>query len=245
MKRNKVIITAIQGEVDTSYKMFCIATWDYWAKKNNVDVILIEDAIPGLQKLKPTWQRWYTLQLLEENNIEYNQVALVDVDTMIHWEAPNFFEETNNRISACIDNDNVGWVLESIKGYSRFFPNITLDWTSYFNCGMVVINESHKELCNSILKFRMDNDEILTSLQKTLRKGTDQTPVNYLVKDNGFEINLLNKKWNLTHLNRKELLNKFMFIEAGWVWHFNGFDKNQRFHLMNETWNYIKDKYGY
>lgn len=245
MKRNKIVITAIKGEVDISYKMYCLATWDFWAKKNNADVVLIEDPIPGLQEFKPTWQRWYTLQLLEQNNIEYDQVALVDVDTMIHWNAPNFFEQTNNNLSACVDNDNVGWVIESIRGYNKFFPNVTLDWTSYFNCGMVVINETHKELCSSILKFRMDNNEVLVNLQKTLRKGTDQTPVNYLAKYNGLEVNLLNKKWNLTHLNRKELLNNLMFIEAGWIWHFNGFEKDQRYHLMKETWNYIKGNYGY
>ena len=26
------------------------------------------------------------------NNIKYNQVALIDIDTMVHWNCPNIFE---------------------------------------------------------------------------------------------------------------------------------------------------------
>ena len=53
----------------------------------------------------------------------------------------------------------------------------------------------------------------------------------------------MNKKWNLTHLNRKELLMNFKFVNAGYIWHFNGFDKQHRSQIMRETWNNIKHNY--
>ena len=34
-----------------------------------------------------------------------------------------------------------------------------------------------------------------------------------------------------------------MFVDAGYVWHFNGFDKSMRYGLMEETWNRIKNNY--
>lgn len=243
MSKNVVVVTAMKGEVDLSYKEFCLLTWNHWAIRNNIELLVLEDDL--IKGIKPTWQRWKALELLEQHQIDYKQVALVDVDTMIHWDAPNLFEEADNKFSACLDNDNVGWVIQSIEGYSNFFPAISFDWTSYFNCGMVVLNQEHRDLCTEIINFRLQNDAILSHLEKTLRKGTDQTPVNYLVRQKEFKINYLNKKWNLTHLNRKELLTNLMFIEAGWIWHFNGFDKNQRYYLMENTWNKIKSNYGY
>lgn len=245
MNKNLVIVTAMKGEVDISYKEYCLATWNYWCRKNNTDLIVLEDYIEKDPKFKPTWQRWFSLELLVQNNIEFNQVALVDVDTMIHWNAPNIFNETQGKFSACLDNDNVGWVVKSIAGYKNLFPSVDFDWTTYFNCGVVVVNSSHKELCKKITSFRLRNSEVLLELERSLRKGTDQTPVNYIVREENHEINILNKKWNLTHLNRKELLQDFMFIHHGWIWHFNGFDKDQRHYLMKETWNLIKSNYGY
>ena len=46
-----------------------------------------------------------------------------------------------------------------------------------------------------------------------------------------------------TGKTRKEILQDLMFIECGYVWHFNGFDKSWRTPLMKDTWNKIKDNY--
>ena len=117
-----------------------------------------------------------------------------------------------------------------------------MDWIDYFNCGFVVLNEKHKELCKNIVNFWKDNLDELTTIQNTLSKGTDQTPVNYMVKRD-VEVNYLSKKFNLTHFNRKEILNDLMFIDCGYIWHFNGFEKSWRTPLMRDAWNKIKDKY--
>ena len=34
-----------------------------------------------------------------------------------------------------------------------------------------------------------------------------------------------------------------MFIDCGYIWHFNGFDKNYREPLMKQTWDKIKHNY--
>ena len=70
------------------------------------------------------------------------KMAMVDVDTMIRWDAPNFFELTDRKFSACVDNDNISWVKQSIDGYQHMFPDVKLDWTDYFNCGFIVLNEN-------------------------------------------------------------------------------------------------------
>ena len=69
-------------------------SWEYWCKKHDVEMFVLSDELRDKTIMKPTWQRWHVFEILEANEIDYNQVALVDVDTMIHPEAPNFFDET-------------------------------------------------------------------------------------------------------------------------------------------------------
>ena len=51
--------------------------------------------VPGM---KPTWQRWHAMEVLDANGIEYDNVALVDIDTMVHWDCPDFFEASGIRL---------------------------------------------------------------------------------------------------------------------------------------------------
>ena len=178
------------------------------------------------------------------SNIKYNQIATIDIDTMVRWDTPNFFDMTNNKFSCMIDNDNVNWLHQSINIYQKFFPNVKFDWTTYFNSGFIIYNKSHNKLVERIKDFWTKNDQELYQIQKTKRKGNDQTPVNYMVREMGFEINYLSKLFNMTHLNRKEILQDLMFIECGYVWHFNGFDKEWRDPIMKNTWEKIKDNYA-
>lgn len=241
MNKNLVVITSMKGLVDISYEPYCNFTWKYWCNKNNADLIILSEPISDTKYMKPTWQRWYIWDILEKSKMNYEKVALIDVDTMIRWNAPNFFELINeNEIGMCVDNDNIGWTVKSINGYKHFFENISLDWTEYFNCGVVIIGNKCKDYCKHVQKFWETNSNDLVKLQNTLKKGTDQTPVNFIFKE---KIKTLNKKWNLTHLYRKEILENFMFIDCGYIWHFNGFDKNMRHEIMSQTWESIKHNY--
>ena len=42
-----------------------------------------------------------------------------------------------------IDNDNVNWLHQSINIYQKFFPKVKFDWTTYFNSGFLIYNETH------------------------------------------------------------------------------------------------------
>ena len=226
-----------------NYKEWCFKTWKFWCEKNDVELIILDQELRDKSIMKPTWQRWHVFDILDENGIEYDQVALVDIDTMVKWDAPNFFNETEYAFSAVEDCFNIEWSHNSIKGYQHLFPETKFDWTTYFNCGFIVLNEIHKPLCKSITDFYYKNEAHLRDLQhNTLKKGSDQTPVNYLVRKCGFKINYLNKKFNLSQLHMRGVLNELMF-ECGWVWHFNGFDKTLRNQLMNQTWELIKENY--
>ena len=108
MKNNIVFMTCLEKAPDyLDYKEWCFKTWKYWCDKNDVQLFILDEELqpteggvltdsPGM---KPTWQRWHVFDVLDANDIEYDNVALVDIDTMIHWDAPNFFESTSYELN--------------------------------------------------------------------------------------------------------------------------------------------------
>ena len=75
-----------------------------------------------------------------------------------------------------------------------------------------------------------------------------------LISKYPFNINvdILPMKYRMSHLHRKDLLTYNWqlnedqtpyFIKYASVWVFSGFDKTQRNHLMQQTWNLVKDHY--
>ena len=251
MSKNVVFMTAMVDAPDVlDYTEWCYKTWEYWCKKNNVELFILEDELQPKKSsktesgMKPTWQRWHVHEILEANEIEYDQVALVDVDTMVHWNCPNFFDETDNKFSAVRDIINIGWIQQSIDGYQDMFPNVNLDWTNYFNCGFVVMSKEHKDWCKSVTDFYYKNDDELRRRQhETVKKGSDQTPINYMITESPHEINLLNERFNHSHLHLRGVLQGDLLWKTGWVWHFNGFEKTQRNQIMKQVWDMIKDNY--
>lgn len=240
MKKNIVFFTTMDQAPDNmEYKKWCFESWKHWCNKHDVEIFVLDTPLYSKDLMKPTWQRWHVLEILEANNVNYDQVALVDADTLIHPDAPNFFDLTNHEFAAVQDDLMVEWVHNSIEGYKDFFPDVNIDWTTYFNCGFVVINENHKALCKRITDFYYANLEELRNRQhNTLKKGSDQTPVNYMANEFG-KVNFLNKKWNFTHLHLRGVLNQ-MLPKVGYIYHFNGFDKTQRDSLMNQCWTLLK-----
>jgi hypothetical protein len=249
--KNVVFMTAMVDAPDKlEYTEWCYKTWEYWCKKNDVELFILEDELQPKRSsktevgMKPTWQRWHVHEVLEANDIEYDQVALVDVDTMVHWNCPNFFNQTNGQFSAVRDIINIGWIQQSIDGYQDMFPNL-LDWPDYFNCGFIVMSKKHKEWCKSVTDFYYENaDELRRRQHETVKKGSDQTPINYMIRKSEHKVNLLNEKFNHSHLHLRGVLQDDLLWKTGWVWHFNGFEKSQRTNVMKQIWERIGSNYG-
>ena len=88
----------------------------------------------------------------------------------------------------------------------------------------------------------MNEPDLRQRQHVTLKKGSDQTPINYMIRNSKFKLNFLNDKFNLSQMHSRGVMNPLMF-ETGYIWHFNGFDKKMRNSLMEQTWNLIKENY--
>lgn len=248
MRNNILFFTSLKANDDYlfSYQDYSLATWKYYAKKYNLEIVVLDTPLYDTELMRPTWQRWYAYDILEANGIEYNQVALIDIDTMVRWDTPNIFELSGGRYTGVVDDLSVEWTYSSIEGYKEYFPEVNLKWYKYINNGILVLpQQGGKDFCKKVTTFYNDNINSLRDKQhSSLRKGTDQTPVNYLaVQSFGDDIQYLSKEYNMTHMHKTYAFHNNTYIKCSYIWHFNGFSRDQRFEAMKQTWELIKENY--
>ena len=228
--------------------------WEFWCKKNNYELVIFDEpSIEDTTKYKITVQRWFDIfDFLDKKKIEYDQVCMVDASYIPKWDCPDFFELTDNKFATFQEQDNFKWVYESIQGYKRLFNNYELDILKYFHAGFVIFNKSHKSVFEKFKNMYINNIDELTHIQGTLRRGTDQTPLNYVMSMNNVDMKFLPMKYRVSHLPRKEFLSYNwqlnedktpFFIKYGYIWGFGGFGKRERNKILDQTWKLVRHNY--
>ena len=123
-----------------------------------------------------------------------------------------------------------------------------------FGSIVIIFNKSHRDVFLSFKDlYHRHVADFVEFQDKLVRKGTEQTPLNYWLQMNHVDMNLeLPFVYKLTHIHRKEMfhynwqLNEDKtpyFIKYGYNWVFNGIPKNQRTEIMTQTWDLVKDNY--
>jgi hypothetical protein len=119
---------------------YCVKSWKIWCKKNNCELFVLEDRIYSEDFMNANWHKIFAFQLLESSGIDYNQILIADADTIIHPNAPNVFEMTDNKFCAVHGFGSYDWQCRSIENYKKhMFPDVDLDlfrelpWNNTFN----------------------------------------------------------------------------------------------------------------
>ena len=76
---------------------YSLKSWKHYSKKIGADIFVLDEPLFDFSYMKHQWDKMYILYILDENEVEYNQVLYVDADTIIHPNAPNIFEITENK----------------------------------------------------------------------------------------------------------------------------------------------------
>ena len=238
------------------YYEYSRKSWEYWCKKNNCIFVPFTEPIENdFTEYRPQWQKClYVFDELDRLGIEFDQIAIMDSTAIVKWDCPNFFDLTERKFVGLREDDNLRWVYESIRGYKEVFNNYKLDHTKYINSGFMIFNESHRDFFKSLKELYLDKKDTFIRLQdQDVRKGNDQTPVNYWLQINNIEMKLdLPMAYNLRHMDRKEMFgvnwqlkedNRPYFLKYGYIWRFTGIPKDQRSDVMGQVWNLIKHNY--
>jgi len=161
----------------------------------------------------------------------------VDADTIVHPDCPNFFEMTNHEYSAVVNNGSFEWVRRSVKNYSELMFNnkIPFNIWEYINCGFQIVNKKHKPFFEYVKNFYNSNQDLIRDSIEKVKAGTDQTIINFLLREQNIKINYLPIAYNLQDLHSKQLLfidermwfsDDIIFKDCGWVYHFNAIPPN-------------------
>ena len=216
-----------------------INSWRQWCKKNNCELFIMDNLLLPESEMLITWQRWYVLDILEHNDIEYDQVLVVDADSIVHPNCPNFFELTDGKFSSPLTDGDYEWVCRAINGYSQMFFNKTACLPSYefFMTGFVILNKSHKEFLSKCMKWYHENKDSVISSYETLLTGSDIALMNCLRIEFDIELNILPRQFGLMDLARKNLLytttgcwwadDLTNVYNSGWVYQFNAIPQNE------------------
>jgi len=217
---------------------FSIKSWDIWCKTNNAELFILTERIYSEEFMNANWHKIFALNLLEANNIDYDQVLIVDADTIIHPHAPNVFEQSENKFCVVHNYGSYDWVCRSIENYKKhLFPNVDVPLFEYFNSGVIVCNKTHKDFYEKVQQYYVDNSNNIREMQTTYGVGTDQPILNFLVQQEDIDYKKLPYEWNVQDMARFEILDEQLtFTNIGWLYHFNGIDDNIRNYIMEKTY---------
>ena len=98
VNKNIVFIVDIDLEGDGRWAssrrapyQYSIKSWSAWCKKNDCELFILSDLLMPHEQMGICWQRYYLFDILEANEINYNQILSVDADTIVHPDCPNFY----------------------------------------------------------------------------------------------------------------------------------------------------------
>lgn len=206
-----------------------IKSWKSWADKNDCEVFVLTEPVVELSQMSPIIMRHYVFDLLEGSGIEYNQICMVDADTIVHPDCPNFFELTDFKFCAVHNDGDYDWLIRSLENYQFEFKTkpITNEmvWT-YFNTGLMITNKDYVFLHDRVIKFYWDNQHKIQQMQKQYGVGTDQPLMNMIVNNSDdVDVKLLPYQFNMQDLARKNVLDdRMLFAKIPGVYHFNAIE---------------------
>jgi|TARA_Y100000590_G_C15697601_1_gene1005719 hypothetical protein len=242
---NIVFIVAIDTEQrsnDQGYE-WSIKSWKKWCENNGHQLLVLDKPIYDLKQCKANWHKLFVYDLLENEGIEYDKIAIVDSDTIVHPDCPNFFDMVGDSFGGVV-NPISEWVLRSMEVYSKFvFNNHTLDFWKYINTGFMVMGKNHKEFVKESVDYYFKNKDVFIEIQNKFGVGNDQTPINYLLDINKIDVKLLSYKFNMQELPRKEIITEdLLFTKLGWVYHFNTWPKPNPRYWLEKTYRSLYEQ---
>jgi len=248
------------------YAKFGQATWRWWCRRHNVEFAALDQPLGGapFAELPPTVQRWLAPEMLLREYGREARIAIVDADTMIRWDAPDFFEPAGDGFAA-VRAMSEAWGQASIRAYQHLFPETVLTMAEYFNAGFVALGAGQLKTLRVFTDFALERWEELRAVQISGNFGSDQTPLNFVLRREREPVTWLSPRFNMLQSARsvasvlshkalvcevtEEILERafgvpgvFDFIGEGYVWHFTT-SAQFRYPIMQRTWERVRRNY--
>lgn len=251
--------------ISLDYVPYARSTWEWWCRTRGIRFLFVDNAdLPSpFDALPPSVRRWVIAGELLRSG-ESGQLAVVDADTMVRWDTPDFFELAGRGLGAVRDPGH-RWIRASLSAYAGLCPGVRLEPENYFNTGVVVVSRDHAALLEEFGRFYVRN---LASIRQIRSAGADfgldQTLMNLLVQRSGLDVVYLPRAFNMVHCifapedfapgnaqaawwekvrATAEFDRLFAFVDRGYIWHFCGLWVT-RARFMQEVWRRVQGHYA-
>jgi hypothetical protein len=157
---NCVAVVAINGKPFLNYTKPLL---EQYCKKTNSDLVIIDKP---LYNIKGKHKKKYNYFKFEKNQVynlfeNYDKVLRLDLDIVIHPDAPNYFDLDDDYIYVTEEHGRSSEIsqikkdLGNVRWYRRRYKD---SWNYYyFNGGVVLASKKHKEVFNiSDINFDLD-----------------------------------------------------------------------------------------
>ncbi len=216
---------------DLPYAEYGIRTWRDWCTRRSISFHLI-DHDGGLH---PTFSKYRVFELFPD----VDRFTVVDADTMVRWDCPDFAEGVGTSFGACVDLGHVGWIVQSLQAHEPFFPCVNVPWWDYVNSGVLVMSRAHQRVAEGVLTWAREHPEPIRFGNNW--RSYDQTVLNYVLRELGTLVHYLPLDFNLTKIRQRGLWEERRYVDVAHVWHFN---ENRKESDMAETWEVVRRHYS-
>ena len=211
MSKNLVVVPNFKDDPNREDRVFVknsIFLWEQWCKKFDHNFLVIEEPVCDFDSLRVEMQKMWIMDILDHNEVNYDQVLVVDYDTYPIPNCPDIFEVAGGEFGAALDNGFGPQLNRSMTMYrEHWFPHITtqmLNWDNYLNGGLLVYNKKHKVLFKAIQDFYYKHFKEVDIVNKDMENS--QTIMNYLLIDLGIKIKVLPRSFNVLDFHMERFL---------------------------------------
>ena len=113
------------------------------------------------------------------------------------------------------------------------------------------VNKKHKPFFDYVKNYYNSKQDLIRNSIEKVKAGTDQTIINFLLREQNIKINYLPIAYNLQDLHSKQLLfiddrmwfkDDIIFKDCGWVYHFNAGVRPSPGAWLETTYKYFEGK---
>ena len=198
------------ADINDFGKMFpCgMLTWNHYCRRHGLE--LIHDKTKHDVSGYGAWHPWFSHRLRLDS--EWDRLLLIDVDTIVRWDAPNIFDIVNeDSWGVTRDVCDSGQAYDYYEQWSAFRTIADVPIATYFNSGFICLTrKQYTQIVNHITPYywywKHHRDHI---------SHYEQTPINLLAnKMFRSDMQWLDSSWN-------NIISTGVDLEAN-VWHFAG-----------------------
>lgn len=205
-----VFFLALQQRRTLPYLATALGSWTWWCRRYNVTLYVLDQPVVPLQDVHEHWQRYHVHAVLEKTGISYDEVVMVDADTVVRWDAV-IFGALEPVLGVVPRSPSLPFAKLSIPAYQHLFPAVTL--TNYFNAGVMLATPHQVGFFQEVLAYQYEHRTALAAIAAT-GVGVDQTCLNFLVTRARLPVRFLPSELNHASFDNQA-------VDSGQIWHFH------------------------